>query len=50
MKERWKSPSRCRERRKRNLIGDLGQLGTVHTIKPGFRDGDGNIVVVLKKK
>jgi hypothetical protein len=36
--------------REENLIGDLGQLGTVHTIKPGFKDGEGNIVVVLKKK
>ena len=36
--------------REENLIGDLGQLGTVHTIKPGFKDGDGNVVVVLKKK
>jgi anti-sigma factor RsiW len=32
------------------LIGDLGQLGTVHRIKPGFKDGDGNIVVLLKKR
>jgi Putative zinc-finger len=36
--------------REENLIGDLGQLGTVHTIKPGFKDGEGNLVVVLKKK
>jgi len=36
--------------REESLIGDLGQLGTVHTIKPGFKDGEGNLVVVLKKK
>jgi len=36
--------------REENLIGDLGQLGTVHKIKPGFKDGEGFVVVVLKKK
>jgi hypothetical protein len=36
--------------REEKLIGDLGQLGTVHAVKPGFRDGDGNIVVLLKRK
>jgi hypothetical protein len=36
--------------REENLIGDLGQLGTVHKIKPGFKDGEGFVVVVLKRK
>ena len=32
------------------LVGDLIQLGTVHKNKSGFKDGDGNIVVVLRRK
>lgn len=36
--------------REEKLIGDLGQLGTVHAIKPGFKDGEGNIVVLLKRE
>jgi hypothetical protein len=28
---------------------DLSQLGKVQKVKEGFRDGDGNIVLILKK-